>query len=250
MPDFADLFSGRAPQYAEFRPRYPRELGAWLARQAPATDLAWDCGTGSGQAAGLVAEFFARVWATDPSPAQLQSAQPCPNVEYVPGREGSSGLADGSVSLVTAAQAVHWFDRPTFWNEARRVLRPDGLLAVWGYGLPRIDPLVNAVLDRFHGSTVAAWWTPERRLVETAYRDLDFPFPRLHPPEFPMQARWTRSALLGYVGTWSAVARCRQETGSDPLETLAEPLVASWPDGSNQRLVSWPLFLIAGRRNP
>jgi SAM-dependent methyltransferase len=247
MTGFADFFSGRAKDYAEFRPTYPRALGEWLARQAPARDLAWDCGTGSGQAAGVLAEWFSRVHATDPSESQLRSAQPHPKIEYHVGREASSGLEPGSVSLVTAAQAVHWFDLPAFWTEARRVLRPNGLVAVWGYGLPRIESRVDAAIDRFYTGAVGAFWPPQRRLVETEYRELDFPFRRLAAPDFQIQARWDRDDLLGYVSTWSAVTRCRRETGVDPVQALAASLESAWPDGSVPRRVVWPLFMMAGR---
>lgn len=48
---FADHFSVRSRDYARFRPSYPPALFAWLAETAPARRLAWDCATGSGQAA-------------------------------------------------------------------------------------------------------------------------------------------------------------------------------------------------------
>lgn len=49
---FADHFSGVSAAYAAFRPRYPSALFDFLAQAAPARNAAWDCGTGSGQAAG------------------------------------------------------------------------------------------------------------------------------------------------------------------------------------------------------
>lgn len=39
-----------------------------------------------------------------------------------------------SVELVTAAEAVHWFDLEWFFQEAARVLKPNGALALLGYG--------------------------------------------------------------------------------------------------------------------
>lgn len=41
---------------------------------------------------------------------------------------------DGSVDLLTAASAAHWFDTERFLKEAVRVLKPRGCLAFFGYG--------------------------------------------------------------------------------------------------------------------
>src|SRR5436309_12421226 len=129
MSSFADHFSGVAGAYAEHRPRYPDRLFAWLAEQVPERRLAWDCATGSGQAAVGLAEHFDRVIATDASEAQIAAAAPHPRVEYRVAPAESSGLAPESADLVTVGQALHWFDRPLFYAEARRVLRPGGVVA-------------------------------------------------------------------------------------------------------------------------
>src|SRR5207244_11963084 len=62
---FQDYFSDGARAYAAFRPRYPDALFAFLAGAVPRHDLAWDCATGSGQAAIGLARHFARVLASD-----------------------------------------------------------------------------------------------------------------------------------------------------------------------------------------
>ncbi|HWA15135.1 MAG TPA: hypothetical protein VG817_01795, partial [Gemmatimonadales bacterium] len=55
---FQDHFSGHAGAYSRARPTYPPELFAWLSVQTAAHDVAWDCGTGNGQAAlGLAAHY-------------------------------------------------------------------------------------------------------------------------------------------------------------------------------------------------
>ena len=47
---FADHFSRVATDYASYRPRYPKDLFAWLAGLPARRELAWDCAAGSGQA--------------------------------------------------------------------------------------------------------------------------------------------------------------------------------------------------------
>ena len=140
----AELFSTVAREYANFRPGYPPELFAWLARVAPARDAVWDCGCGSGQASTALAGHFALVHATDISPEQIAAARPHPRVRYAVARAEQSGLPAGSVDLVTVAQALHWFDVNAFYAETRRVARPGGVLAVWNYPRPRF---VDAGLD-------------------------------------------------------------------------------------------------------
>lgn len=166
---FRDHFSAQAKAYAKFRPRYPAVLFHYLAVRSPGTQLAWDCGTGNGQAAAGLAERFARVLATDPSAAQLASAVRHPRVEY---RESmyDTGLKAGSAQLVTAAQALHWMDVDAFLGEARRVLQPSGLLAVWCYSLCRIAPPIDELVEFFYRVTMGTFWPPERRLVNEEYQ--------------------------------------------------------------------------------
>ncbi|MEX2155506.1 MAG: class I SAM-dependent methyltransferase [Gemmatimonadales bacterium] len=79
---FADHFSGVSAAYAAFRPHYPEALFTFLAQAAPARQAAWDCGTGSGQAALGLARHFARVTATDASDAQIAHATPHARITY------------------------------------------------------------------------------------------------------------------------------------------------------------------------
>lgn len=124
MASFADHFSGHAKAYAACRPTYPTGLIEYLASLCAARKLAWDAGTGSGQAAVRLAAHFERVLATDASPEQIGHAQAHQRVEYRLALAHDSGLPSHSADLVTVAQALHWFDLPRFYAEVRRVLRP------------------------------------------------------------------------------------------------------------------------------
>lgn len=243
MTRFADHFSAVAADYARFRPRYPAALFDYLAELTPQPALAWDCATGTGQAAVALARRFDRVVATDASAEQIASAEGHPHVEYRVAPAEQSGLDDASVDLITVAQALHWFDLPVFYREVRRVLRPGGVLAVWCYGLFLFDePTMQAALMRFHAK-VEPYWPPERQLLVDGYRTLDFPFSELDPPAFAMRACFDRNQLLGYLGTWSAVKAYREQVGADPLISLSTEL-ADIADASHQ--VAWPLSLRCG----
>ena len=141
---FKDYFSNHAIAYAQFRPRYPRALFSYLAEVAPARETAWDCATGNGQTAHALTEHFAHVIATDGSQEQLNQATPHERITYRRATAEDSGLDAASSDLVTVSQALHWFDFDAFYREARRVLRPSGVWAVWSYDLLRVTPEIDA----------------------------------------------------------------------------------------------------------
>jgi SAM-dependent methyltransferase len=244
---FLDYFSSLAASYATFRPDYPAELVARVAGLAPERTCAWDCATGNGQAALLLANHFERVVATDGSEAQLAQARAHPRVTYRKALAEDSGLESGAIALVTVAQALHWFDLPRFHREVARVLMPRGVLAAWCYALARVDPAVDAILTDFDERRIARHWSPRRRHVMAFYRDLDFPFDEIDVGGFEMSARFSLGSFLGYVATWSSVARARESEGRDPLVELAHDLERVWPR-AEERIVRWPVGVRVGRR--
>ncbi len=246
-PTFKDYFSDRAAEYAQFRPRYPAALFRALAELAPGRRLAWDCGTGNGQAAVGLAAHFDRVVATDASAQQLAYAEPHPRVTYEPSLETRSGLGTATVDLVTAAQALHWFDVEAFFAEVRRVLRPGGVVAVWCYDLARIDAEIDALIDRLAHETVGPHWAPERRHVRAGYSDLPFPFEERPFPQCTMERELTLDQLAGYLDTWSAVRRYREAVGSDPLPALIAAIAPLWGDPNAPRTLVWPVKGRVGR---
>jgi hypothetical protein len=53
--------------------------------------------------------------------------------------------------------------------------------------------------------------------------------------------------LGGYVSTWSAVAKCREVSGVDPMAGLESRLEPLWGDAARPRQVEWPIAVRAGR---
>jgi len=209
MSAFKDHFSTRSAEYAAYRPTYPRALVDFLADAAPDTELALDCGCGTGQLSVLLCGRFARVVATDASEKQIENAEPHARVAYRVAPAEASGLGDASADLVVAAQAAHWFDLPAFYAEARRVARPRGLVALVTYGIIEMDEPVDAVVKHFYWNVIGPYWPPERRHVEEGYRSFDFPFVEFAAPPLAIEAAWTLDAFSGYVDTWSAVKAVR-----------------------------------------
>ena len=248
MRAFADHFSRLATGYAAYRPRYPEGLFAAIAAASSYHDSVWDCATGTGQAAHGLAAHFHVVLASDASREQLRAAAPHDRVRYLVARAEAAPLRSRSVGMVTVAQALHWLDLPGFYAEARRVLRPGGLLVVWTYGRQQVDNgPVDELLDDFYDRVIGSYWAPERKWVETGYQTLPFPFEETAIDAPPMVAEWGLGQLLGYISTWSAVAKCREETGGEPLAELSGRLVPLWGDPSVRRRVEWPLSVRAGR---
>jgi len=242
---FKDHFSTQAAVYAQSRPTYPDVWFNELAKLTPRHDLAWDAGAGNGQASVGLAAHFAQVVATDPSAAQLAEAGKHPRVTYHQSAEIAPMLTDHSVDLVTVAQAVHWFDRPKFYAEVRRVVRPGGVLALWAYQLGLITPEIDAAVLRFYQGPIDTYWPPERRHIEAGYCDFEFPFSELPVPKVAMQLDWTLTQLATYLRSWSAVVRFRKEKGFDPVEALERELAPLWGEGA--RRVTWPLVGRIGR---
>jgi len=244
---FKDRFSGHASEYAQYRPHYPRALFEYLAGIAPERKTAWDCATGNGQAAVPLAEFFERVLGTDASEKQIENAEAHERVRYSVIPAEHSELAPGSVDLITVAQALHWFERYAFYAEAKRVLKPNGILAVWTYNLFRISPEIDRLIANFYRETVGPYWDFERKLVETEYSTIDFPFEELAPPAFHMEAEWSFEQVLGYLRTWSATKNFMADRGFDPVTALRESLQPLWGDLQKTRIAAWPLGMRVGR---
>jgi len=246
----SDHFSRVAVAYASFRPHYPDELFTALADLSPGRRRVWDCATGSGQAAIALARAFDRVVATDVSAAQVRQATAHPRVTYHVATAEAPGLAEASFDLITVAQALHWFDLKRFYAEAERVLVPGGLLAVWTYANLQVDGgPIDRALGEFYSEVIGPYWPEERRLVETGYRTLPFPFDELAIASPPMAASWTRSRLLGYVRTWSAVQRYIEAKGENPIPALEQRIAPHWNDPESPRRIEWPLTVRAGRRS-
>lgn len=244
---FADHFSRDSASYAEFRPRYPAELFAWLARLPPARRLVWDVATGSGQAATMLAPHFERVIASDASVAQLRARTPAPGVLYLAERAEAGAVASRRADLVTVAQAYHWFDHQRFHAEVDRILAPGGVLAAWCYGVLRVDPDIEAALAGFYDGTVGAYWPSERIHVERGYRHFEIPIAEVEAPPLNIVAEFTLAQLLGYVRTWSAVGRYIVANGHDPVPEFGDRLTALWGDPARRRTVVWPISVRAGR---
>ena len=240
-----DRFSAQAADYARYRVDYPAALYDWLLPQVPARERAWDCATGNGQVAAVLADYFVRVDATDLSEIQLAQAAPRANVQYQAVRAEHTPFPAQRFDLITVAQAVHWFEPAAYHAEVRRVARPGAVLAEWGYGLVRVGPEIDPFIHHFYHDTMGPYWDANRWHIDDQYARIPFPFADVRRAQFVVRRQWSAAWFLQYLRTWSSVVRYRQERGEDAVALIADAVAARWGDG--EREVFFPVFARAGR---
>ena len=239
-----DLFSSHSAAYAQFRPTYPPQLFDLLRELCPTRNLAWDCGTGTGQVAGELAQRFKQVKATDISINQMSQAVQILNIQYTRQASEKTNFPNACFDLVTVGQAVHWFNFKKFYSEVARVLKKDGIIAIFGYGLFTSNPETDEVIRHFYRDVIGPYWQPERKYLDEAYKTIPFPFKELEVPELEMKQQWSFERLTGYLNTWSAVRAYEMERKENPVELVKKEL---WKQFGEVGEMKFPLLLRVGR---
>ena len=169
-PEPAAIFDGVAGDYERYRPGYPqaslRRLLAYAGRVEAALDLG--CGTGILTRALARALPDAVLIGADPGRGMLARAAAAtaaaPSPAWLACRAEALAVADGRLDLITVAQAAHWFDRPAFYRECARALRPGGTLAVL-----HNDRVAGSPVGEAHEALLSRLAPGYRR----GYRDID-----------------------------------------------------------------------------
>ncbi|CAO2839003.1 unnamed protein product [Amaranthus hypochondriacus] len=260
----ADLFLKQARQYAIARPTYPKELFDFIASKTSLHDLAWDVGTGSGQAIPHLAKMFKNVIGTDTSEQQLEHAPKLPNVKYycqtptMSLQELEQNVAsESSVDLITVAQALHWFDLPKFYDQVKWALRkPNGVFAAWCYTTPEVNDKVDAVFEPYFKIESAPYWDDARKLVNDKYMDINFPFEPVdgldHTGPFEFKSEMVRNfdEYMTYLRSWSAYVTAKEKG----FELLTDEMVGkfknAWNDGNDsgeEKVLTYPIYLRIGK---
>lgn len=244
--DVGKLFDDKSEIYARARPRYPSALYEWLQESCAAHRAAWDAGCGNGQAAVDLAGCFESVQATDISAAQIANAPSCAGVTFSVQPAEATDFEEAAFDAVCVAQALHWFDYDRFWPEARRVLKPGGIFAAWGYNWPHVDPRIDGILDTEFLPAIRPYWAPRNKLLWDGYKDVPFPLDPLDVPDIALTMDWSAEQFLAYLHSWSATRRCMEATGSEFFETTCRAVADAWGDGI-ERPVAMDFVFIAGR---
>ena len=247
MKDIIDKFSEQSSTYKRFRPTYPSTIYDEMHLHVQDKKACWDCGTGNGQVASVLAKNFDQVFATDISQNQLNQASSIDNVTYSVQRAERTNFDDNQFDLITVAQAVHWFDQMAFNQEVQRVGKKGAIISIWGYGLLRISDAIDHFIDEFYHNVVGPYWNKERIYIEQAYENIIFDF-----EEIPLRrthqiiVQWDVEHLRGFLESWSAVQNYVQHHHDNPVDSLMDSIHAIWNDGALMN-VEFPIFVRMGR---
>lgn len=237
-----DYFSQHASIYAAFRPTYPPELYDYVFSTLKGFDTAWDCATGNGQIAGELCKHFIDIKATDISKQQLDNAIQAKNIHYSISTAEQTPFPNASFDLITVGQALHWFKTEQFFAEAKRVLKPDGKLAIWGYSVLSVNKEIDPLFYFFYNSIVGPYWDAARNHIEEEYTNIHFPFQKVQTKHFTLPVEWTLDQFIGYLRSWSATQKFIKEVGHDPLPAFSEKLQKVWSKEA-KKVVTFPIFL-------
>lgn len=241
-----DLFSSHSEIYAKYRPLYPKELYDFVFGRVQEKETALDCGTGNGQAAGILADHFKEVHATDISEKQIGNAVQKQNLHYHVCKAEQLPFGDNYFDLITSATAVHWFHFEEFFSEIKRVGKNNSVFACWAYKVFRTDrPEINMLVDKFYTQTVHSYWDAERRHVDEEYENIPMPFEEIENPGFATRLSWDPETLEGYLNTWSAVQHYIQKNGTNPVNALMNE-IASAIGKNDKLLITFPIFMRIG----
>ncbi|MFV8393118.1 class I SAM-dependent methyltransferase [Flavobacterium sp. LB2P6] len=240
-----DNFSKQASEYSKFRPQYPDKMIDYLVSFVKNKGVTLDIATGNGQVAHKLSRFFETVYAIDISQNQLDNAVPSDTIIYKVAAVENTFFKDHDFDLITVAQAVHWFDFDLFYKEIYRILKPDGIFAVLGYGLFSTNADSDIILRNFYHNIVGSYWDAERKYLDENYKTIPFPFDEIATQPFINHFMWTFEELIGYLKTWSATQHYISKNNKNPLDLISNELKISWQ--KNDKKVTFPLLLRIGK---
>eukprot|EP00357_Protocruzia_adherens_P007838 CAMPEP_0115005334 /NCGR_PEP_ID=MMETSP0216-20121206/19791_1 /TAXON_ID=223996 /ORGANISM="Protocruzia adherens, Strain Boccale" /LENGTH=262 /DNA_ID=CAMNT_0002371603 /DNA_START=98 /DNA_END=886 /DNA_ORIENTATION=+ len=217
-----DPFGPRAQIYSQFRNWDPAILTK-LAEVVPSGDICIDVATGTGQLVPTLASTHKRVIACDYSEKQVEKAKETlsetyPNCSFeVRTAENFGDLAEpGTVDTITVGEAFHWFNQEKFWEQVARVLKPEGTVAILGYSTCIFDDAeLDAAHDEFH-KKLAPFWEFDQQYLQKEYEGTNWPFDSVEKVQHIKKYEGPVDHLFGFISTWSALAKARNNLPTDP----------------------------------
>lgn len=218
--------SSHSQLYSVFRPRPPHSLVEKVLEGLPLKnrERAIDIGCGSGQSTFVLQSHFKEIVGIDVSSTQIDEAKKLlgqdSTIIFKVGPAESLPFQDTCIDLVTCCQTIHWLDIPKFYLEVDRVLKPGGILAVYGYHFTGPSPNVPSYkaieqLKKELYETTQPFWDSKRVLVDQGYTTIpQIPYPNFYRDESHYSdVEGTLEDLIGYISTWSGFRKFKKVKG-------------------------------------
>ncbi|XP_077977505.1 putative methyltransferase DDB_G0268948 [Glandiceps talaboti] len=264
----AERFTGTAiaEAYQKFRPTYPIEVVhrilTFLRVKNPGPwRLAIDVGCGSGQSTRILSDHFETVIGRDVSKDQIDEARKTGhprNVKFEIGSDVSLPAEDNTLDLVTTAQAAHWFHLEKFYKEV--VLKPNGCLAVYGYGLALFNknangPELQAIQNEFYFETLDGFWEDRTKHVFSLHADTEIPYREFERDDsMSIEMVYRIEDFVGYLSSSSSyhqyIKTYPDKTNllQDVLQKFVNAFDVKTVTEQPSMKVTYPIFLLLGRK--
>jgi len=239
MTDSRERFSERVDDYVRYRPGYPPELVAAVlaaAGNSGAPRIA-DIGSGTGIFTRLLLAGGARVIGVEPNAGMRRAAETAlrefAEFSSVDGSAEDTGLDSGTLDLVTAAQAFHWFNNRRARREFARILKPGGRLAlVWNRR--RLDEPFQQAYDSLLHEYSAEYGRVNHLSLEDAEIGAFFAPGKMTVTHFE---NWQTLDFDGLLGRLRSASYCppANSPAYRPLVAALERLFARHADGGRIR---------------
>ncbi|XP_054157057.1 putative methyltransferase DDB_G0268948 [Oppia nitens] len=265
-----------ADLYAKFRPILPGVVMDYvlanlrLHYEPHEWDIAIDVGCGGGQSTQVLAKYFKQVYGFDVSAAQIREALDsyhAHNVHFdVSIAESIPRIESNSCQLIIACLSAQWFDLPKFFAETRRVLAPNGIVALIGYTMfEPIDPdrpndqtLTELMLGLRTDPVIAPYKLPNADAVDKRYRNISFPdyFEYIYKDNILSQIVICAQDIIGFIETWSPYQQMFKKSQSEAnyfLKNFEQKLksILTVDDLSEKRLLcNYRYYVAMGRKKP
>ena len=167
----AEKFRGKSSDYAKYRERYDAELILPLLRTWCGLTPEWmiaDVGAGTGMLGDVFRANGNAVIAVEPN-AEMRAL--CERLHagdtwfrVTAGTAEETGLPEATVDLVSVGRALHWFRAEDAMREFRRILKPDGWVAIVAAGREEKGSEENQAIE-----ALLQKWSEGRQSTRASY---------------------------------------------------------------------------------